>query len=130
MTILKQILIPKKKQKMSFKQIKKTRIYEEVADQIQRAIFDGELKHGDSLPSERELCKVFGVGRQAIREALRTLSVMGLIEINSDIKGSVPKLHRGSADSCCRCYSRGSQTRTAIERRAFRNQSGDGRRIF
>ncbi len=76
---------------MSFKQIKKTRIYEEVADQIQKEIFDGELKPGDRLPSERELCKVFGVGRQAIREALRTLSVMGLIEINSGIKGSVVK---------------------------------------
>jgi len=76
---------------MSFKQIKKTRIYEEVADQIQKEIFDGELKPGESLPSERELCKVFGVGRQAIREALRTLSVMGLIEINSGIKGSVVK---------------------------------------
>jgi DNA-binding FadR family transcriptional regulator len=55
------------------------------------AIFDGELKPGESLPSEQELCKIFGVGRQAVREALRTLSVMGLIEITSGAKGSVVK---------------------------------------
>ncbi len=76
---------------MAFKRIKKTRLYEEVADQIQNAVFDGELKPGDSLPSERALCKTFGVGRQAVREALRTLSVMGLIEITSGAKGSVVK---------------------------------------
>jgi len=76
---------------MTFKRIKKIRLYEEVADQIQNAIFDGELKPGDSLPSERALCKIFGVGRQAVREALRTLSVMGLIEITSGARGSVVK---------------------------------------
>ncbi len=76
---------------MAFKRIKKIRLYEEVADQIQNAIFDGELKPGDSLLSERELCKTFGVGRQAVREALRTLSVMGLIEIAPGAKGTVVK---------------------------------------
>ena len=76
---------------LPFSQIKKTRLYEEVADQIKKAIFDGELKPGDRLPSERELCKVFGVGRPAIREALRTLSVMGLIEVNTGVRGSFIK---------------------------------------
>lgn len=76
---------------MAFKRIKKTRLYEEVTEQIQKAIFDGEIKPGENLPSERELCRTFGVGRQAIREALRTLSVMGLIEISSGAKGTVVK---------------------------------------
>jgi len=76
---------------MTFKRIKKARLYEEVAEQIQNAIFDGELKPGDRLPSERSLCQAFGVGRQAVREALRTLSVMGLIEINSGARGSMVK---------------------------------------
>jgi len=76
---------------LPFSQIKKTRLYEEVADQIKKAIFDGELKPGDRLPSERELCKIFGVGRPAIREALRTLSVMGLIEVNTGVRGSFIK---------------------------------------
>lgn len=77
--------------KLHFNQLKKTRLYEEIAEQIKKAIFDGDLKPGDSLPSERELCRMFGVGRPAVREALRTLNVMGLIEVNAGLKGSVVK---------------------------------------
>lgn len=76
---------------LQFTQVKKTRLYEEIAEQIKKAIFDGGLKTGDSLPSERELSRMFGVGRPAVREALRTLSVMGLIEVNAGLKGSVVK---------------------------------------
>jgi GntR family transcriptional repressor for pyruvate dehydrogenase complex len=76
---------------MAFKRIKKTRLYEEVTEQIQKAIFDGEIQPGENLPPERELCRTFGVGRQAIREALRTLCVMGLIEVSSGAKGTVVK---------------------------------------
>ncbi|MEW6262422.1 MAG: FadR/GntR family transcriptional regulator [Thermodesulfobacteriota bacterium] len=61
--------------------IKKSRVYEEVVDQMKNAIFEGQLKAGESLPSERQLCEMFGVGRPAIREALRTLNVLGLIEV-------------------------------------------------
>ena len=74
--------------KLPFKQVKRTRLYEEVADQIKTAIFDGLMEPGDSLPSERELGEMFGVGRPTIREALRILHVMGLIDINAGIRGS------------------------------------------
>ncbi len=73
---------------LPFKQVKRARLYEEVADQIKQAIFDGLLQPGDSLPSERELCQMFGVGRPTIREALRILSIMGLIDIGTGVKGS------------------------------------------
>jgi len=76
---------------LPFKRLKRSRLYEEVAEQIKQAIFDGSLQPGDSLPSERELCQVFGVGRPTIREALRILSIMGLIEINTGVKGSLVK---------------------------------------
>jgi len=62
-----------------------------VADQLKKAIFSGQLNPGDRLPSERELCEMFGVGRPAIREALRTLKVLGLIEVNPGIKATVVK---------------------------------------
>jgi GntR family transcriptional repressor for pyruvate dehydrogenase complex len=62
-----------------------------VADQIKQAIFDGVLKPGDSLPSERELGEAFGVGRPTVREALRILGIMGLIEIGAGVKGSTVK---------------------------------------
>ncbi|MBW1955376.1 MAG: FadR family transcriptional regulator [Deltaproteobacteria bacterium] len=74
-----------------FRPLKKKRLYEEVADQIKQAIYDGQISPGDRLPSEREFSQLFGVGRPTIREALRTLSVMGLIEINPGFKGAVVK---------------------------------------
>jgi GntR family transcriptional repressor for pyruvate dehydrogenase complex len=41
----------------------------------------GELAVGEKLPSERELTAIFRVGRSAVREALKTLSLLGLVEI-------------------------------------------------
>lgn len=41
----------------------------------------GQLEVGDKLPSERELTDAFRVGRSAVREALKTLSLLGLVEI-------------------------------------------------
>ncbi len=76
---------------LHFKPLKKVRLYEEVVDQIKQAIYDGDLKAGDRLPSERELGRMFSVGRPTIREALRTLSVMDLIEIFPGFKGSTIK---------------------------------------
>lgn len=75
----------------SFKPLEKKRLYEVVADQIKQAIYNGELKPGDRLPPERTLCEVFDVGRPTVREALRTLSVMGLIEVSHGAKGSTVK---------------------------------------
>jgi GntR family transcriptional repressor for pyruvate dehydrogenase complex len=41
--------------------------------------FRGVLKPGERLPSEKELCLKFGVGRTTIREALRSMAVMGIL---------------------------------------------------
>jgi len=81
----------KMKKQLPFKQLKKTRLYEEVAEQIKEAILDGHLKPTERLPSERDLCEIFGVGRPTVREALRVLDNMGLIEIGSGVKGSTVK---------------------------------------
>lgn len=52
------------------------KIIEQIVDLIARNV----LKPGERLPSERELCKRFGVGRSSLREALRSLAVMGILE--------------------------------------------------
>ena len=51
-------------------------IVEQMVDLISRDV----LKPGDRLPSERELCKRLGVGRSSLREALRSLAVMGILD--------------------------------------------------
>ncbi len=63
-----------------FKQIKIRHVAEEVFDQIKAAIETGKLKPGEKLPAERELMGQLGVSRVPIREALKLLSNMGLIE--------------------------------------------------
>jgi DNA-binding FadR family transcriptional regulator len=60
--------------------IKKTRIAEEVADRIRVLMLDGTFPPGEPLPSERNLAERFGVSRGSIRDALRTLETIGLLE--------------------------------------------------
>jgi len=60
--------------------IKKTRVAEEVADRIRMLMLDGTFPPGQPLPSERHLAERFGVSRGSIRDALRTLETIGLLE--------------------------------------------------
>lgn len=60
--------------------IKKTRVAEEVADRIRVLLLDGTFPPGQPLPSERHLAEQFGVSRGSIRDALRTLETIGLLE--------------------------------------------------
>ena len=64
----------------AFETVRKVRRYEQVAEQIRKLIASGALKAGDKLPSERDLCRTLGVGRSSIRDAVRTLEVMGILE--------------------------------------------------
>lgn len=63
-----------------FEKVKKTRIYETIALQIKARIDSGELRRGDMLPSEADLAEQFGISRGSIREALRMLEMLGLVE--------------------------------------------------
>jgi GntR family transcriptional regulator, transcriptional repressor for pyruvate dehydrogenase complex len=53
-----------------------------VRDQLLKAIERGELKPGDSIPSERQLGETFGVSRVSVREAIRSLEALGLVEVH------------------------------------------------
>lgn len=65
---------------MDFTSIVVQRSTDQVVDQIQQAISDGSFLHGAKLPPERELGTQFGVSRGVIREAIKTLNGMGLVE--------------------------------------------------
>src|ERR1700722_10380575 len=65
--------------KSDFEVIRKNRLYEEVAKQIERLILK-KLQPGDKLPSERELAEMLRVSRGSIRDAIRGLELMGLVE--------------------------------------------------
>ena len=67
----------------SLEPIKSARIYEEIIRQIKTRITEGQLKSGDQLPPERDLAEKFRVSRASVREALRALESVGLIEIRA-----------------------------------------------
>lgn len=61
--------------------VQRIRTYEQVMAQIEERILDGRLKAGDRLPSEREFAQSLGVSRPSLRETLRVLEALGLVEI-------------------------------------------------
>lgn len=61
--------------------IKRTNIAEEIAEQLILTILRGDIRPGDRLPSEQEMMNQLGVGRSSVREAIRSLSVMGLVDV-------------------------------------------------
>ena len=60
--------------------IKTPKVYDQVIEQIKSKIKSGDIKRGDKLPSERELAESLKVSRTSVREALRALEVVGLVE--------------------------------------------------
>ena len=65
---------------MKTTKINRQKIYEVIAEQIKQQIMSGDLKPGDRLPTGKELCEMYQVGRSTVREALSALEIMGLIE--------------------------------------------------
>jgi len=70
-----------------FTPIESKRTFEEISSKVKDLIFEGTLKPGDRLPSEQELAKQFGVGRQSVREALRLLELSGFVSIQKGYGG-------------------------------------------
>jgi DNA-binding FadR family transcriptional regulator len=66
---------------LTIEAIRPRRLYQQVAEQIERLIESGTFKPGDQLPAEVELSKRFAVSRPTIREAMIVLETAGLIEV-------------------------------------------------
>lgn len=66
-----------------YKLVRTSRLYEQIVQQIEESIVNGDLKTGDQLPAERDLAQRFGVSRTAVREAVKALREKGLVEAYS-----------------------------------------------
>ncbi|MBL8227037.1 MAG: FadR family transcriptional regulator [Bryobacterales bacterium] len=62
------------------KPLARTSLSDGIVEQLTVLIARGTLKPGERMPSEKLLCEQFGVGRTSVREALKSLAAMGLIE--------------------------------------------------
>jgi len=72
-------LLVKRRTKITLEPIKKRRIPDEILSRINMLVDSGVLQHGSKLPPERELAKMLQVSRPSLREALRALSLLGII---------------------------------------------------
>ena len=53
--------------------------YLQLIQTLKKKILNGDLKTGDKLPGEFELCETYGVSRTVVRQALRELELEGLV---------------------------------------------------
>ncbi len=67
-------------EKIVFDKIKNQRIFEQIIAKIGGLVIEGKLKSGDQLPSERDISEMMGVHRHSVREALKVLEYMGVLE--------------------------------------------------
>ncbi len=74
-----------------FQNVRRRKIHEDVAAQLEEAITTGRFAPGDQLPSERDLMEAFGVGRPAVREALLLLARMGLVQLSTGERARVTR---------------------------------------
>ena len=80
-----------------FTPIKNKKVYEQIIEQIQDMVVSGKLNKGDKLISERELAEQLQVSRTSVREAMRSLEIIGLVEsrqgegnfISESVEGSL-----------------------------------------
>lgn len=64
-----------------FQSIQQRSVVDTIIETFKQALINGELKPGQKLPSEAELVQQFGVGRSAIREAMKILQALGVVRI-------------------------------------------------
>ncbi len=66
---------------MQIEPVVQKRVSQKIIEQFVKFIIQDDLKAGDRLPSERELASRFNVSRPSLREALRVLEAIGLLDI-------------------------------------------------
>jgi len=69
--------------------VRRHRLWEDIAHRLEEMIQEGTFPPGTLLPPERELMRLFDVGRPSIREALFALHRMGLVRVSTGERASV-----------------------------------------
>src|SRR5205085_7063667 len=82
--------------------LKRSNLSDEIADRIIGYILDGRFAFGEKLPGERDLAASLDVGRPTVREALRALTIVGMVEVRPGEGAFVVNNH---ADFVARAFS-------------------------
>src|SRR6266568_1799093 len=65
----------------TLKPVTRQTLGQQVATQLATMVTSGKWRQGERLPSEMELCKILHIGRSTLREALKSLAFVGLVEM-------------------------------------------------
>jgi GntR family transcriptional repressor for pyruvate dehydrogenase complex len=65
----------------TLKPVTRQTLGQQVATQLATMVTTGKWRQGERLPSEMELCKILHIGRSTLREALKSLAFVGLVEM-------------------------------------------------
>jgi GntR family transcriptional repressor for pyruvate dehydrogenase complex len=101
-----------------FAPIRNKRLLETVVATLEEPILAGKLKDGDRLPSEEQLAGQLGVGRRAVREALKVLETKGLVQVQMGV-GTV--VRRTDLDSFLETLSRNVSSYLDVNRAQARH---------
>lgn len=61
------------------KNLKSRKLYIQVYEELKDYILQNQLKPGDKLPTEMEMCGLLGVSRNVLREAIKSLEISGIV---------------------------------------------------
>lgn len=100
--------------------VRRDRLYQGIVAQIEGLLERGELKPGDQLPAERQLAEQLEVSRASVREALRSLELLGIVETRAGGGTFVRHAHPDDlAKPLSRVIARGHTLRDVIDVRGL-----------
>ena len=75
--------------------IRRSKVRDQVAEQIKQYIVEQKLGPGDRLPTENQLAETFGISRLGVREATKSLEFLGVVESKTGVGLTVGRLDVG-----------------------------------
>jgi GntR family transcriptional regulator, transcriptional repressor for pyruvate dehydrogenase complex len=115
---------------MGLQPVNRRSVPDDVFDQIVADVLSGEMRPGDSLPSERRLAEVLGVSRPAVREALKRVSAAGLVEVRQGDSTTVRDFRRHAGlDLLPRLLLRGGELDLGVVRSVLQARLHNGPKV-
>ena len=82
------------------KNLKNKKLYFQVYDELRHYILKNNLKPGDKIPTEMELSQALGVSRNVLREAIKTLEILGVVTSKPGVGMVVNAFSPSSLSTC------------------------------
>src|SRR4029077_11083053 len=115
---------------MALQPVNRRSVPEDVFEQIVAEVLSGEMRPGESLPSERRLAEVLGVSRPAVREALKRLSEAGLVEVRQGDATTVRDFRRHAGlDLLPRLLTRAGELDLSVVRSILETRLHNGPKV-